>query len=82
MPYGNRPNRTGDILLLVFCAALLGVATFCDIRYHDKQSCERAEAVNDAYMRGFRAGQLEGIRESIERVEAMSASRNEDTRQP
>lgn len=39
-------------------------------------SCERAEAVNAAYMKGFQAGKTEGIRVAVETVKAQRISTN------
>lgn len=82
MPDGKRLTWTGDLICLAVCAVILGAAAWSDIAYHNQAACERAEAVNDAYMRGFRAGQIEGVQESIERIEAATARVNENTRQP
>ncbi len=81
MPYGKRLTWTGDLAWIVACGTILGLA----LAIHDqnnKASCERAEAVNDAYMKGFRAGQLAGIEESTARIEEYMQGRNEETRQP
>ncbi len=82
MPYGKRLTWTGDFTWLIACAAVLGLATWLDLCNHSKASCERAEAVNEAYMKGYRAGQLAGIEESTARIEEYMAGKNAETRQP
>ena len=84
MPDGKRLTWTGDLICLAVCAVILGAAAWSDIAYHNQAACERAEAVNDAYMEGFRAGQIDGVQQCVDRVKAWNKERNEneDTRQP
>ena len=76
MPYGKKLTLLGDWLLYAASAFVVvyWVGVLCCAHRQDTQAaCERAEAVNDAYMRGFRAGQIEGVQESIQRIEAATA---------
>lgn len=72
----------GDLFTVLAAVAVL--VSMALHQFRDRQtSCERAEAVNEAYMKGFRAGQIDGVQQCVERVEQWNEerSKNDSTRQ-